>query len=275
MICYSLDAKHAVKDFLKFHVLRRKKPQPWPCRVPIRKIKNIVLEEGLALNEKRELSWFYHCAFDRNDSDPLTNFALDFVRTKISRDAKILVTGCGTGITVFRMADDGYSDITGIDLLEKCIAVAQKVKKLGRYDETFFKQCDGFRPDLDGSYDLITAMHWVFSAWMGNYGNSPIHSPKSPEVRERLLTEFFATYSPLLKSGGYLILELVDAVADYRIKSDHPEVDPDFLDQIYPVRHTPEQVEKCASANGLAVRKKNLCVKYSHQPRTSYLLQKL
>lgn len=94
----------------------------------------------------------------------------------------------------------------------------------------------------------------------------------SLDFRENLLTTFLGKYSKLLKQKGYLIIELTDACTDYRIPTDHYLGE--FSRKIYPIRHSPEQVAKCSSLNGLKVISQNLCVSYGHHPRTQYILQK-
>ncbi len=92
---------------------------------------------------------------------------------------------------------------------------------------------------------------------------------RDPKLREELLNEFLRAYAPHLRKDGVLIFETTDAVSDYRLESDH------FLDsdsqKIYPVRHTPEQVRRCAESNGLCVYDQKLCVSYGHHPSTTLL----
>jgi hypothetical protein len=107
---------------------------------------------------------------------------------------------------------------------------------------------------------------------MGNYGNSPVQNPYDENTRIEALNSFLSVYSKLLNENGYLIVELTDAVTDYRLPADHPMGD--FSKEIYPIRHTPEQVERCAAANGFSVIDKKLSVSYGHHPRASYYLKK-
>jgi SAM-dependent methyltransferase len=241
-------------------------------RVPVRKIKKLIRGRGFAVMNG-QASWFY-TAYQRGDADPLTNLALDFIGENVRKDARILVTGCGTGITLFHLADQGFIDLEGFDFLPECVLVTNEVASLGGYDVEVW-QMDGFNPTLTGTYDVITAMHWVFSAWMGNYGNNAValEAARLPEVRERALNDFLSKYAPHLDPGGFLILELTDAVTDYRLPADHP-LGLESVD-IYPIRHTPEQVACSAESNGMKIVSKNLCVSYGHHPRTSYILEKL
>lgn len=237
-------------------------------RVPVGAIKAMMRANGLALIDGQP-SWFYH-AYGR--CDVLTNFTLDRIVERVPKNTSVLTTGCGTGIMLFWLVDKGFIDVDGFDYLPECVEIANEVKKVGGYESRIW-QDDGFAPTIERSYGLITALHWVFSAWGGNYGNTPAEDPKSPAVRERLLNEFLAKYVPHLNPGGLLVVELCDAVADYRAPNDHP-VYTEGLDAIYPVRHSPEQVQKCATANGLAVEDKFVSMRSGHQPRVIYWLRK-
>jgi len=242
-------------------------------RVSVSKIRYLLRKRGLALDESGHPTWFY-TALHRGDSDPLTNYTLDFICKEVPKDSRLLITGCGTGIMLFFLMDQGFKNVEGFDFLDKCVLVANDIAKLGGYN-TKIRQDNGFKPSLDKKYDLITAMHWVFSAWMGNYGNNriPLEDGMSPDTRERLLFDFFSKYSTHLNPGGMLIIELTDAVADYRVSSDGG-VKGIPLSDIFPVRHTPDQVSKCAKMCGLSVVSYKMCCSYGHQPRTSYILRK-
>jgi SAM-dependent methyltransferase len=277
-VCLKSDFKHIAKTAVRrtFGLTVKKAPAretKIKSSVPVFKIKRLLIKNGLAVMDGQP-SWFY-TAYERGDQDPLTNFALDYIVQNTSRDAKILVTGCGTGITTLYLADQGFRNIDAFDYLQQCVDIANDVAKMGKYDIKFYRD-DGFQPQLgDKVYDVITALHWVFSAWSGNYGNEPLAESRTadPQFREELLTSFFRQYAPHLSQGGRLIVELIDAVTDYRIPSDH--FMGEYSKRIYPVRHTPEQVAKSAAATGLKIIHKNLCVSYSHHPRTQYVLEKL
>jgi SAM-dependent methyltransferase len=262
------DFKYLIKD-----VVARARGRGGPklrSRVPVRQIKRLIAEKGLALIDGQP-SWFY-TAYSRGDSDPLTNYTLDWIKANVAKDSAILNTGCGTGIMLFWLMDQGFNDVDGFDYLNECVEIANQVGDLGSYDARIWRD-DGFKPEhLSRSYDVITVMHWLYSAWGGNYGNPAVDDPRSPDVRERLLSDFISNYAKRLNPGGVLILELVDAIADRRVPGDHPYLS-HMQDSIYPVRHDPDQVERSATASGLGVERLLTCVSYSHQPRTTYWLR--
>lgn len=243
-------------------------------RISVSKIKRLIRKRGLALDEFGAPTWFY-TAYHRRDADPLTNYTLAFICKEVPKNSNVLITGCGTGIMLFFLMDQGFNNVEGFDYLDKCVLIANDVAEIGGYNTRIW-QDDGFNPTLQKKYDLITAMHWVFSAWMGNYGNNSDSNEeaKTSQKRERLLLDFLSRYTPHLNPGGLIIVELTDAVADYRVPLDGG-VKAIPLSDIYPVRHTPDQVSKCAEQCGLKVVSYHMCCSYGHQPRTSYILKNL
>jgi SAM-dependent methyltransferase len=240
------------------------------ARYSARRAKDIVLGERLAVVDGAP-SWFYTAFEDRSTHDPLTNSALQYVQSKSGSGARVLVTGCGVGIMVFHLADFDFREVVGVDLMVECIEVANKIKDEYRYTNVSFSADNCFQPNLVGTFDVITFMHWLYSAWGGNYGNAGISEAWDPQVREKLLNDLLAYYLPHVNPHGVMVVELVDAVADYRLASDHPMGQASL--GIYPVRHTPEQVRRCATANGLAIIDQKMSV-VGHQPRTTYFLKK-
>lgn len=272
LVCYRHDLTRAARGFARRLLGRRSPAYPYAIRArySVRRAKAIVLEEKLAICNGQP-SWFYTVFENRSGGDHLTNFALQHIEEHYPRSARILVTGCGTGIMSFHLAER-FDEVVGLDVMPECIAVANRIKAECGYDNTSFRLDDCFNPNLEGSFDVITFMHWLYSAWGGNYGNAAQDNPKSPETRNRLLGDLLRAYAPHLNPGGVMVLELVDAVADYRIAADHPMGEASL--NIYPVRFSPEQVRKCAEATGLRVMDQKLSISLlgTHQPRTTYLL---
>ena len=267
------DVKLAIRDGLD---LARKRVQEIgiiQSRVPVRTIRRIIRRRGLALTDEQQLSWWYTIAYERGDTDPLTNYALDFIRDQAPKDAFILVTGCGTGVMLFHLIDAGFTRVDGFDYLKERVVIANDIAKLGHYHCRIW-QADGFRPQLESTYGVVLAVHWVYSAWMGNYKNKaiPYEQAKLASKRDELLTDFLSQYAPHINPGGLMIVELTDAVADYRISSVSIRR-PIPLDHIYPVRFTPEQVIMCARRNGLEVEDYKFSIN-GPQPRTCYRLRK-
>jgi SAM-dependent methyltransferase len=269
--------RYEAKRFLS-SVLRRKRVTDENKNNPlefstwkIARAKLLLLKMGFAVNGDQP-SWFYS-AYDRGASDPLTNYTLEVVSKKINKDERVLVTGCGTGITAFALAALGFKNIQGVDVLDECVRMAtgtQYIFDPKGYCE--FLSGDGFRPDLGKQYDVITALHWVFSAWDGNYGNHRIENPKSDEVRGKLLEDLLRAYYGCLRKDGLFIVELIDGVADYRVVRDNPN---GFNEpEGYLIRHSPDLVRVCCERTGFKIIDKAVCFSYGRQPRVAYYLRR-
>ena len=211
----------------------------YDCAIPIRAAKRILREHALGFDENGNPSWWYSAFDGRNSNDELTHVELDFITENVPRNADVLVTGCGVGLTTIWLGQQGYTNVEGFDYLPNVVASAKEIAALSGAQINYW-QADGFKPGLTKRYDCITAMHWVYSAWMGNYNN-----PKETQTdREAILTDFLSQYSSNLKPGGVMLVELVDALLDHAYPPFHA----------YPVRHTVEQVRSAAAATGLSVR---------------------
>jgi hypothetical protein len=61
-----------------------------------------------------------------------------------------------------------------------------------------------------------------------------------------------------------MLVELIDAISDFR----EPPT------EIYPIRHSADQVAACAAAAGLAIKKQMFNSNYGHLPRMLYIRRK-
>lgn len=271
-ICYKHDIRHWIVRKIKE---ANSRPIQFKIkqRYTVRQAKDLILKKRFAISANSP-SWFY-TAFERGNKDPLTNYALEFLDLNIEKAHPILVTGGGVGIMAFHLADSGFDEITVTDLLPEVVEVGQEIKNRFNYNNVIFIVDDCLNPkkEINKKYGAITALHWVFSAFMGNYGNEAVKNPFDIKVREKALNNFFEIYGNKLYSGGFLLVELTDACADYRIYTDHPSMDKS-AEMIYPVRHSPEMVNLCASKNDLTVIDKKMSVRTGHHPRTLYVLRK-
>lgn len=248
------------------HELRRFRAQyqfrgsEFSVDIPLGAVRRILSRNGLGFDGQGNPSWWY-ASLDcrRNEADDLTRAALKYVVENVPGNTRILGTGCGTGWMLFWFAQKGFSNIEGFDYLPNVVQSAKEIAALANIPAKLW-QDDGFHPRLEGEYGLILVLHWLYSAWMGNYGNTPRRS----EDREALLSAFLAQYSGHIKSKGLIMLELVDAISDFR----EPPI------ATYPIRHTAEQVARCAAPFGLAVERKMFNSNYGHLPRMLYLLRK-
>lgn len=94
-------------------------------KVSVRAIRKMIIDKGFAFTDG-EVSWFYS-AYSRGDKDPLTNFMLAFLKNNVRKKQPILITGAGTGIMAFHLADLGFSKISAFDYLQCCVDVAKQI----------------------------------------------------------------------------------------------------------------------------------------------------
>lgn len=228
--------------------------------IPLGRVRHILARNGLGFDPDGNPSWWYGSLdLRRNEADDLTKAALKYVADNVPTDTRILGTGCGTGWMLFWFAQKGFKNIEGFDYLPNVVQSAKEIADAAGIQAKLW-QDDGFHPKLEGKYGLILVLHWLYSAWMGNYGNAP----RGREDRYALLSAFLAQYAGHVERGGLIMLELVDAISDFR----EPPTD------IYPIRFTAEQVAQCAGEFGLTVERKMFNSNYGHLPRMLYLLRR-
>jgi SAM-dependent methyltransferase len=239
---------------------RHRHGHPFSPKLPRGPVHKILNKHGLGFQRDGVPTWWYQ-AFEqlRNEEDALTTATLRYVRDNIDRDARILITGCGTGWMLIWLGQQGFRKIDGFDYLPNVAAAAQELAALGGVYARIW-QDDGFHPTLEGEYDLVLALHWVFSAWMGNYGNTP----RGDEDRQQLLDDFLAQYTGHIAPGGLMMVELIDSISDLL----DPPID------VYPIRQSYEQVQLGAERAGFRIEKRVANVRYGYLPRMLYWLRR-
>ena len=128
-------------------------------------------------------------AFTAKIYDPILYFALKNIRQDIIRlipnhDARILDLCCGTGDQLKKLADTGFSNLTGVDLSTEMLKVARKNNKMATLLE-----CDVQHTGLPGASfnNIIISL--------------AVHE-KPPRIQNKMLAEA----SRLLAPGGQLIV---------------------------------------------------------------------
>ena len=227
--------------------------------LPKYKVRKILKKHNLYFDKNGIPVWWFSSFMSlRNSVDDLTKEFFKYITTNISKDSDILVTGCGTGWMLIWLGQHGFKKLSGFDYLQNVVNSANDLCNLAKIKVNIWKD-DGFNPSSKlEKYDVITALYWVYSAWGGNYGNKLYAN----EDNQELLKRFISNYLPHLTDNGYLFIELIDSIADFKV----PSVDN------YPIRHSMEQVAKCAEELGLSIEKKMFGGK--HRPRMLYIMKK-
>ncbi len=121
---------------------------------------------------------------------------IDFIVSLIKQHTKnknlrILDIGCGTGIHANFLAEQGYQ-VTGIDLSEKMIKIAQENKN----DNTKFYVADATSFNLDDKFDIILSLFHVVSYQSSNKDISNMFSNVSKHLKKDGLFIFDFWYGP-------------------------------------------------------------------------------
>jgi SAM-dependent methyltransferase len=249
------------------HVLRRIRAYrrhgrhgEFSVNLPTGRMLRILRRNKLGFYPDGTPTWWYSAIdLKRNEEDELTKAALRYVDAAAPKNARVLVTGCGTGAMLFWLAQRGFTNLDGFDYLDNVVRAAQEIGALGNYPARIW-QADGFNPNLERDYDVVLVLHWLYSAWSGNYGNAS----RAEQDREGLLADFLRRYSRHIRLNGTMMLELVDSI------SDHAEPPSDM----YPIRHSFEHVARCASREDLTIERRMFNFKYGYLPRMLYVLRK-
>ena len=103
-----------------------------------------------------------------------------------NKDAKIMIAGCGTSHLIDDMAEDGYTDLIGVDLSRVCIAIMKK--RCEKYGSAVkFHQGTMQDTDLEGGiYDAVIDKALMDALFCTNTG---VNNVKQYMIEvERLLT---------------------------------------------------------------------------------------
>lgn len=204
--------------------------------------------------------WFLAYLRFRNYRELGAREFLRYFCEKIDKKSSILVTGCGTCMLMLHLFKKGFVHQEGFDYLPQVVQVAKDINRLAKSNFNLW-QDDGFHPlNVTKKYDVVVAVHWVFSAWKGNYFNK-IEANKDNIA---LLREFLLVYTKFINPNGYLMIELVDSYASPKRFVIH---------DIYPIRHSYSEVESCARDAGYSIEKTHLCTESGWEPRIFYVLR--
>jgi len=220
-----------------------------------------VLKKNKILTTDGRCSWWYTAYVgDRNSCDPISHWAMSYTIDNINKDSRIFATGCGTGWFLLFLAEKGYQNLYGSDIMPECINALKEFTQIKQYNIDSWED-NGFNPSrIPEECDVIFVLHWIFSAWMGNYSDK--NNGYSDMDGEYLLDDFIKKYHKSIKKGGVMFLELIDKLSDYY------NVDVDA----YPIRHTYETVNKVVNKYGFDIIDR--CVGHSHKIRVVYVLKK-
>ena len=140
-------------------------------------------------NSKEYLDVYQH----RNESDAKLLFELIIKNIEISAKGKVLDLACGPGRHSILFARKGF-DVTGIDLSDNLLRVAESSARKEKLDIQFIKS-DIRKVELTDKFDLVVNLFTSFGFFETDEDNFSI----------------FRTASDLLKPSGYFVFDFLNS----------------------------------------------------------------
>jgi 2-polyprenyl-3-methyl-5-hydroxy-6-metoxy-1,4-benzoquinol methylase len=140
-------------------------------------------------NSKEYLDVYQH----RNESDAKLLFELIIKNIEIPRKGKVLDLACGPGRHSILFARKGF-DVTGIDLSENLLRVAESAARKEKLEIQFIK-ADLRNIELTETFDLVVNLFTSFGFFDKDEDNFSI----------------FRIASDLLKPGGYFVFDFLNS----------------------------------------------------------------
>jgi SAM-dependent methyltransferase len=247
-------------------VLRKTRGRParsgeFDLELPKRLVKQVLERNNLAYLDGKNW-WFYSSyLYQHNSTDVLAAALLRYLRDNVRRDALVFESGCGCGWFLIGLAQLGFTNLSGSDILGNAIKAAQEFAAYRGYRMELW-QDNGFAPKrVPDNIDVFIATQWLYSAWVGNYSDE--NKELQQKGAQQLLREFFTTYAGHIAPNGLFIFMLVDSIAN---------LCPDDTGT-YPVRHSYEDVKQLLDEFGFVLEKR-FFGRGDHQPRMAYIARK-
>lgn len=146
-----------------------------------------------AVRENHAQEWFIYAHKDW-DKRYHVKRPLAWIADHVSNQSRILETGCGVGINLLWLYEQGFSNLAGLDHDPSAIAAAHEIAEKSGYDISYDVD-DGIDPaSLSGRvFEVIIALNWLY------------HVPGLD------LKNLLARYHSFLSADGYLIFDCVDS----------------------------------------------------------------
>lgn len=153
------------------------------------------------LAEHNVESWFLY-AYDEWRSRWHIWRGILWVIKNISRDGRVLETGCGCGWNLLWLAANGFTSLTGIDVDSDAIAAGNELAHEGNYS-FHLRRGNALRSDEYGNtpFHLILALNWTYHV---------------PEFDLKLFLNNSAQH---LVSNGVLMIDIIDRSFDLHPKN--------------------------------------------------------
>lgn len=203
--------------------------------------------------------WFFYAFTNRGERWHICEPSL-WVLDNLPKESVIFETGCGCGLNLIWFAQKGFTHLMGSDISHEAIIAGKEIARLAHATIELW-QDDGLTPArLPDKPDVLLALNWTY------------------HVDDFELKPFLDTYSKILNSNGYLVIDVIDA--SYNGTPDNQYLTSDWTMPIevrkpseYKKRYSYEQVASVVKDAGYEIRH---TIKHEQIiPRVVYILRKI
>lgn len=135
-------------------------------------------------------SWYIY-AYKEFEARKHAYYAYEWIKKNIAKESAILEVACGAGGMLYYLYNAGFRNLSGFDLDDRAIKVGCDIVKECGMDIRFWVD-DAVQGNMTDIYDAIVWVNGMYH--LENYS----------------LDKFFSTFSKCVKTGGYLIFDMVD-----------------------------------------------------------------
>jgi hypothetical protein len=231
----------------------------WACLREDKEIRFSLERAEEIINRNQAQSWFIYILKDRAHRWDVWQPCL-WLAPRISRNTKILETGCGCAWNMIWFGQQGFRKLNGFDIDSKAIAAGKELCAEAGVPANLYVD-DGLSPSKlqSNTYGVILAVNWT-------------HLLDAFDI-----TAFCRQYSVFLRRGGYIIIDVIDAAYNNTPNNEYLTSDWKLpLEQRRPTeykkRYSGADVRKAAETAGLVIlrtmTRSNMTV-----PRCVYVMQ--
>jgi 2-polyprenyl-3-methyl-5-hydroxy-6-metoxy-1,4-benzoquinol methylase len=201
-------------------------------------------EQILKMHENQ--AWFVYALTGRPERWHVWAPSL-WLAERISRNARILETGCGCAWNLIWFGQRGFRQLYGFDTDPKAIAAGKDLCAVAGTQATLNVD-DGLAPKhlVADFYDVVLALNWTY------------------HLEAFDLQTFFLNYSKYLRPGGYIAIDTIDSAYNTVPNNEYLTSDWNLPDARrrpteYKKRYTDAEVRSSARQTGLRIVRSEMC----------------
>lgn len=186
--------------------------------------------------------------------------ACKWLAENMPHSAHVFEPGCGSAINLVWLGLKGFSRLSGSDLSESAIMLGKEIGQAKGLNMDLWPD-DGLKPArMPENVDAILSVNWLY------------HIPQAS------MEGFLEIYDPCLNRGGKIIFDMADRLYDKKPLSawhtkDWKLPEAQRRPSEYPLRYSPEEMEKLAADHGYKILRHTLV--RARVPRRIYMMQKI